>query len=418
MLREELPAAASEVLKEAGVIFYDGCIIVKVIDHRHAQARKGHSENAPPNQNGSANNDNTNNTNNSNNKSINNTESKSTNNQENNSTSPNAEESEDDSDSQVKSYRTLLRPTPLSLWNDLLCMTDLNNNLLTEPLATYLESEILNFTYRNVDMTVPLNPYKYPELPLERPYPTIEELKAKGIPIQESSLHLYRQECEKEPRQLHEDLPQNNSEYEELMLIMDDHHASTTATDTSSGQFLRLGFIEQWRKKRERYKMQTRQAQIQTRQAQIQQQQQQQQQQRLMQMHQQQLQNQIKSKIMMQQQQQQQFQPSQQQQNGMMRSDSPQSYRAGSIDQGSPVMNGMVNSRGSTPGGSINGGSRESKSQINKRRYNKVKKERISGKTLPGHSPKAGKSLPGYGNKGIPITNNSKTTKRKSNTKR
>ena len=70
--------------------------------------------------------------------------------------------------SKPRTYRTLLRPTSLSIYYDLLYHTDSALHRFTDYLSLQMESEILTTTNRELNLSVPLNPYNYDHL---RPEP-------------------------------------------------------------------------------------------------------------------------------------------------------------------------------------------------------------------------------------------------------
>lgn len=254
--REEIPHAIVEVLRDASIRFYEGCIILKVLDHR---------------------------------KSI-------------QVTSVNPTTQKTETVSVPRSYRTLLKPTQLSLFYDLLYQTDSQLQRFSDQLGLSMESEILTITKRKLDLSVPVNLYKT-QFP---PTPEYPKVTAHGEVV-----FNHRNECE-DPKskafnpfkELHEDLPHQNSEYERFMLIMNDKNNSGNIVDSTgeSGQFSRLRFVEQWRIKKENMKQQSMSANLNSRQFSngngssglnmTPQQQQQIQQQRMMQLQQQRLQQQ------------------------------------------------------------------------------------------------------------------------------
>ncbi|ONH69448.1 Transcription factor SPT20 [Cyberlindnera fabianii] len=194
--RGEIPHATVEVLRDAGITFYEGCLILKVFDHRNFIEVEG--KRVP------------------------------------------------------RSFRALLRPTQLSLYFDMLYQSDMALQKFSDALATGMETEILMLTNRKLDLKVPLNPYK--ATPYTKPvaqYPIIKESTGE-------ILHNHREECTDPEskafhpfKELHEELPQQNSEYEQFMLIMNDKAASDSA---EGSQFTRLRFVEQLRLNKEKLK--------------------------------------------------------------------------------------------------------------------------------------------------------------------
>ncbi|KAK9367789.1 Spt20 family-domain-containing protein [Lipomyces kononenkoae] len=146
-----------------------------------------------------------------------------------------------------KTYRTLLRPTPLSIWYDISSGLDSVNDRLSDTWALELESRILATTVPRLDLSVPDESAFSPQIPpILQPYASVGT-----VPDRYGGLHAPNPPTNaKRKRPLHEDLPHQGTEYEELMLIMDERPPPGT------GQFLRLGFVEQWRRKRERERLQ------------------------------------------------------------------------------------------------------------------------------------------------------------------
>ncbi|KAF5113090.1 hypothetical protein DV454_003800 [Geotrichum candidum] len=229
-----IPPAAVEVFGDMAIHFYEGCIILRILDHRNlaSEAQSGqsstNSQNATPGPDGAE-------IKNKNLSKLAEASSPSNSNSSNNSPSGTNE---------PKVYTTILRPSPLSMWHDLLYATDGSHGLFPDQLAINIEAELLKFTVRNVDLRVPENSLlavsKYKTT--LKPAPKFEPgslTKAEAC----KSLFTYRPEVSRKRRGLHEDSLHHGSEYEQLMLIMDEKPAQ------NSGQFMRLSFIEGWRKK-------------------------------------------------------------------------------------------------------------------------------------------------------------------------
>lgn len=327
-----IPPAATEVFADSGIKYYEGNIILQIVDHRAIpQTSDSHDENSD------------------NKKKDGSTEKKD---EEPVKTDPDKKEDGKEPDNQKtespstevkkegegdgdksenstedkgkgtteggnnvnqqkvepKVIRTVLRPTPLSMWHDMLYFTDFSQGLFTDQVTLNIESEILKHTRRNLDLTVPKNPYNSELAPIltyqrdvivneyrkknKRPWSEIkeelelreerrkaaaaakaqdkmdldEERPAKQLKHDADSLsHLSKQELlanykfRKEslhpPRRLHEDLMHHGSEYEELMLIMSDRPSSPGST-AASAQLMRLSFMEQVRKKFQNARMQ------------------------------------------------------------------------------------------------------------------------------------------------------------------
>lgn len=189
---ESIPPAATEVFRDCGIKFYQGCIILKLIDYRK------NNQNPP-------------------------------------------------------GYRVLLKPSPLSLWHDLLYTTDTTHGRFTDSLALSMESEILNLTIRNVNLGVESNCLNKIE-----PRKSNKITKFSSLKEANRKLHQYRPAVYKRLRGLHQELSHHGTEYEELMLIMDEHHNHSNASNNNN-QFLRLSYIETLRKKTEQKRMQVQQ---------------------------------------------------------------------------------------------------------------------------------------------------------------
>ncbi|KAH3670832.1 hypothetical protein WICMUC_004801 [Wickerhamomyces mucosus] len=203
--REEIPQAIVEVLRDAGIRLYEGCIILKIFDHRNTK------------------------------------------------TITIVENNEKLIKKIPRSYKTLLKPTSLSLFYDLLYQTDSALQRFTDGLGLNMESEILTITKRNLDLTVPLNPYNGINDSIK---PVSEFPKIANGEI----LHNHRLESAdpnskafKPFRELHEDSLHQTSDFEQLMLIMNDKPNSKESGNESS-QFTRLRFLEQYRLDKEKQK--------------------------------------------------------------------------------------------------------------------------------------------------------------------
>jgi transcription factor SPT20 len=185
--REEIPSEMSELLKDCLIRSYDGCLILQVYDHRNMIA-------AP-------------------------------------------DKPKDQSDvpaaatAKPKTYRTVLKPTPLSLYYDLLYHTDSALTRFTDPLALQMELEILTLTNRKLDLSVPLNPYKcndYLRPEVDGPTAVYNEV------LDEYTLqHLHRAEVAKPARKLHHDeiVMHKSSEYEEIMFLLSNKYKKTEDVD-------------------------------------------------------------------------------------------------------------------------------------------------------------------------------------------
>lgn len=251
VLKETIPSELLELVKDFSIRLYDGCLILQVYDHRHMvdvlikQANGELGVTKKP-----------------------------------------------------KTYRTLLRPTQLLIYYDLLYHTDAAMSKFTDPLSLQMELEILTLTNRNLDLSVPLNPYLCEDyLQPELEYPKKVWNEAKG---DYDLVYGHRDEVVFPPRKLHQDeiVLHKLSDYEEIMLLMSNKyrgdgaeqklvvvgqpaiagaapgstlplkqikdakkdgmplHAPTvkqvlTAPPRTTGQFMRLRLIEEYRKKKD-----------------------------------------------------------------------------------------------------------------------------------------------------------------------
>lgn len=208
-----IPPAATEVFGDLATRFYEGCIILRILDHRNLTG----DPNTQPKME-----------------------------DESNDASGDALEGQNPAN-EPKSYTTILQPTPLSMWHDFLYATD-PHDWFTDQLAINIEAEVLKFSIRNIDLRVPQNPYHSPHSQIltaqeKRPLPgTLTKEEAYG-------LFTHRPEVPRKHRRLHEDIMQHGSEYEQLMLVMDEKPPQP------SGQFMRLSFIESLRKKQKQARL-------------------------------------------------------------------------------------------------------------------------------------------------------------------
>lgn len=192
LVDKTIPPAAAEVFTDMATQFYEGCVMVKVVDHRKSE--------------------------------------------------------------EGKEYRTIMRPGMLSMWQDLMVMSDTSN--FNDIISVSVESELLKFSIRNVDLRVPAEK------------PVFKKRAKPGDIVDPIKLFEHRAEVPRVPRKLHEDMASHGSEYEQLMLIMDEK-------PTGSNQFMRLSFIENHRKKQQQARLQQQQQQQQKQQQMMQQKQQQ-----------------------------------------------------------------------------------------------------------------------------------------------
>jgi transcription factor SPT20 len=196
--RREIPHPIVEVLRDAGMVFYEGCLILQVLDHRNAKElevknEQGIEKKVVP-----------------------------------------------------RSYRTLLRPTPLSLFYDLLSQTDSAMQRFSDNLGLSMESEILTLTNRNVDLKVPLNPYKLTCYTPDTHFPIVNHSTGEILHNHRLESNDPNSKAFQPYRELHEDSPHQASDYEQFMLTLTDQ--------PTEGQFTRLRFVEQYRLNKEKLK--------------------------------------------------------------------------------------------------------------------------------------------------------------------
>lgn len=202
ILREEIPLEMTELLKDCAVKFYEGCIILQVYDHRKVNGSKDEKSGRNNGEHLSP--------------------------QKDDDKAPNGEAKKSPAEQspksqpqvQPKTYRTLLRPTSLSLYYDLLFQTDLALTKFTDTISLLIELEILTLTNRKLDLSVPLNPYKLDKAlqpAHEFPKKVWDEAKQDWKVV-----HSHRKETPRELRKLHQDqfVMHKSSEYEELMFLL------------------------------------------------------------------------------------------------------------------------------------------------------------------------------------------------------
>ncbi|QEL62374.1 hypothetical protein CJJ09_004550 [Candidozyma auris] len=296
ILREEIPSEMTELLKDCAVKFYEGCIILQVYDHRKVNGPKDEKSGRNNGEHSSPQKD----------------DDKAPNGEAKKSPAEQSPKSQP----QVQPKPTERYCAPhLSLYYDLLFQTDSALTKFTDTISLSIESEILTLTNRKLDLSVPLNPYKLDKAlqpAHEFPKKVWDEAKQDWKVV-----HSHRKETPRESRKLHQDqfVMHKSSEYEELMFLLSSRNKnpsestsehklvvvgptpsvlptpasapataangassgdingvaerkrsekpsalSTTASmlaGNSSGQFMRLRFIEEIRKRKESQKAQT-----------------------------------------------------------------------------------------------------------------------------------------------------------------
>ncbi|KAG5360832.1 Transcription factor SPT20 [Yarrowia sp. B02] len=212
---EQIPLAATEVFKDAGMRFYEGCIILEIVDYRGVPDPTEETEQ----QNGQ-------------------------NGQAANQQNPQQQPEPQEPAVPPKSYRTLLKPTPLSIYHDLMYTTDPSHGRFTDQLALLMEAEILNLTIRNVNLWVSQDKWKEQDHKRLLGAPVTEPRSFSSLKEANVQLHRHRPEGIVLQKPQHEDVLHQTSDIEELMLVMSDRNDDTAATATA-GKFQRLGFVEQ-----------------------------------------------------------------------------------------------------------------------------------------------------------------------------
>lgn len=127
-------------------------------------------------------------------------------------------------------YRTLLRPNDLTNYYDM--MTYADQARFSDSIYQQLESEILTLTKRNINLDVGLNPYEHRDKLDEQDFsiPTWSDDESR---LKFNHRPLSKQENTKGAVghiKEHEELPQHNSTYEQMMLIMSERTSTTTSS--------------------------------------------------------------------------------------------------------------------------------------------------------------------------------------------
>ncbi|WFC97861.1 Transcription factor spt20 [Malassezia yamatoensis] len=244
---QELPVDLIEVFEQAGVIFFEGCLVVEVHDHRKSPTSSDssgrndftHSDQRPTVpmylRDGGRYGTNSMNTLGSNNDQSHNTVS-----------SPNG----------VEIYRVVLQPTAEALWSDLKTMDAKQGGLWSDQDALRIESTILNLTapplclnpdphamrIANAMLSSTMPPHPYPFTPAFTPYRLDKTTKQKMNSVE---LELERSQ---------------DARREQIMSMMKDGWKSTPTNKAGNGdlvsdqpfapQFSRINFIRDWRKSR------------------------------------------------------------------------------------------------------------------------------------------------------------------------
>ncbi|CAI4050732.1 hypothetical protein SKDZ_15G0110 [Saccharomyces kudriavzevii ZP591] len=222
--RGRIPDAIMEVLRDCNIQFYEGNLILQVYDHTN-------TVDVTPKENKPNTNTSTSSPSNNSNAQDN---SKIQQPSEPNSGVTNTTANMINKKTSFKRprvYRTLLKPNDLTTYYDMMSYAD--NARFSDSIYQQFESEILTLTKRNLSLSVPLNPYEHRDMLEERAFiePHLDEGK-------KCFVHKHRVESTREGTkgvmghiEEHEEFPQHSSNYEQLMLIMNER--TTTITNST-----------------------------------------------------------------------------------------------------------------------------------------------------------------------------------------
>lgn len=218
--RGKIPESITEVLRDCNIQFYEGNLILQVYDHTNTVDVVSSDQNAQSPQSGSG--------------------SSPARQQDSDIKATESQSSADTADQKKnrsttfkrpRVYRTLLKPNDLTHYYDMMSYAD--HTRFSDSIYQQLESEILSLTKRNLTLDVPLNPYEHKDI-LEPELFAKPHYDAKT----DSLKHIHRGECKKPGTkgavghiEEHEELPQNSSNYEQMMLIMSER--TTTCTNAT-----------------------------------------------------------------------------------------------------------------------------------------------------------------------------------------
>ena len=257
-----IPEALMEIIRDGGIKMYDGAIFLKVFDHRKldesalkddgrdeldAVLHREKNNAGKPDTAAGKNNEHKNKAG----KEIHDNETR---------------EPEKTNIFKPKEYRTVLRMTQSSLYEDLSLQTD--SQQFHDTFALTFESEVLTATNRNINLQPVLNPYKY-DRSLWPDYDSVtpaynEKADQVIFPHRKDAREVDGQGRDLEPittqnlkyKPLHEDLSRSNSKYEQMMTVLNEMYRHSNVTldkDNEVGnkpaQFDRLRFIESWKKR-------------------------------------------------------------------------------------------------------------------------------------------------------------------------
>lgn len=225
--RGRIPESIMEVLRDCNIQFYEGNLILQVYDHTNTVDIK-QPQNKSSEQAAGAQIQNSNDTQVSSSSAANTSANKGL-----DSSSQSSEPTKDGKEhvatfKRPRVYRTLLRPNDLTHYYDMLSYAD--HTRFSDNIYQQLEAEILTLTKRNLCLDVHLNPYEHQDkldesLFLKPTYdPRTGKISSEHQPLSTKDGtkgrvgHI----------ELHEELPQHSSSYEQMMLIMSERTTTTT----------------------------------------------------------------------------------------------------------------------------------------------------------------------------------------------
>ncbi|CCK72629.1 Spt20p KNAG_0K02660 [Huiozyma naganishii CBS 8797] len=235
--RGRIPEAIMEVLRDSNIQFYEGNLILQVYDHTNTvdvAPRSKPPSVAPtgvpptsippqtPGQGSVA-------PSNATSQSAVKTENPNVTTKKEQNTSTSTPEPQGKTLKRPRVYRTLLKPNDLTRYYDMMTLAD--QARFSDSIYQQLEAEVLCLTKRNLNLEVNLNPYEHRDkLDVSKVFtePICDEDTGKVT-------FKHREESTRPGTkgvvghiEEHEDLPQHSSNYEQLMLIMNDRTTSST----------------------------------------------------------------------------------------------------------------------------------------------------------------------------------------------
>lgn len=220
--RGKIPESITEVLRDCNIQFYEGNLILQVYDHtntvdvvandQNGQQPSQQRNSSTPEQQGD-------------------TAVSREADPQSSSETPEAKKSRPATFKRPRVYRTLLEPSDLTHYYDMMSYAD--HTRFSDSIYQQLESEILSLTKRNMCLDVPLNPYDHRDTFEPEAFATPTwDAKTKTFK------HIHREECKRPGTKgavghidEHEELPQHSSNYEQMMLIMSER--TTTSTNAT-----------------------------------------------------------------------------------------------------------------------------------------------------------------------------------------